>query len=143
MRLINLLLAAVSLAYPFIVYAGMDHLSRAWFALLLAALWLARAPALWRQPGGRWMLGAALAYCVVLVLSGHAALLRWYPTLINALLLAAFGLSLRYGPPMVERFARLQEPDLDARGVRYTRTVTWVWVGFFIVNGSISAVLTL
>jgi uncharacterized membrane protein len=45
--------------------------------------------------------------------------------------------------PMVERMARLREPELSPAGVRYTRKVTWVWVGFFIFNAGTSAALTL
>jgi uncharacterized membrane protein len=30
------------------------------------------------------------------------------------------------------------EPDLPEEGVRYTRTVTQVWVGFFALNGAIA-----
>ncbi len=39
---------------------------------------------------------------------------------------------------MVERFARLQEPELPDYAISYTRTVTKVWCLFFIINGSIS-----
>ena len=44
---------------------------------------------------------------------------------------------------MIERLARLQEPDLPAAGVAYTRRVTQVWCGFFIVNGSVSLLTAL
>ena len=54
------------------------------------------------------------------------------------MLLAVFAISLRYPPSAIERLARLQEPDLPESGVRYTRRVTQVWCGFFIVNGSIA-----
>jgi uncharacterized membrane protein len=30
------------------------------------------------------------------------------------------------------------EPDLPEKAVRYTRKVTWAWVGFFAVNGAIA-----
>lgn len=40
--------------------------------------------------------------------------------------------------PIVERLARLQEPDLPEKGVRYTRRVTQIWCGFFIINGGIA-----
>ncbi|QWT20806.1 hypothetical protein KPL74_02065 [Bacillus sp. NP157] len=140
-KLTNLLLVAVGLLYPFIVYFGSDHVSPPVFGLILGALWLIRAPALVHQPGGRWMLAIMLAYCAVLALGGHERLLRWYPSLICALLFAAFGLSLRFGPPMIERFARLLEPELPLAAVAYTRKVTWVWVVFFAANGSVSALL--
>jgi uncharacterized membrane protein len=129
--------------YPFVVYFGTEKVAPPIFALVLGAIWLIRAPSLLRQPGGRWMMGIALLYCVLLVFTGEAMLLRWYPVLLNAFLLAAFGWSLIYGPPFVERFARVREPNLPPAAVRYTRVVTWVWVGFFAFNGSMSAALTL
>ena len=89
------------------------------------------------------MLALALAYCVLLATSGENALLRWYPTLISLFLLATFGLSLRFGPPMVERIARAREPDLPAAAIPYTRKVTWVWIGFFVFNATLSAGLTM
>ena len=55
----------------------------------------------------------------------------------NVAMLALFGASLLKGPTVVERLARLHDPALDAHGVAYTRRVTQVWCGFFIVNGSI------
>jgi len=142
-KLTSFLLLAVGVLYPFLVYFGMQHVPPQAFALALGVAWLLRAPALWRQPGGRWMLGAALAYCALLALSGESQLLRWYPTLICALLLLAFGLTLRYGPPMIERIARLQDPQLPAAAVPYTRKVTWLWMGFFAANALASGALTL
>jgi uncharacterized membrane protein len=44
---------------------------------------------------------------------------------------------------VIERIARMMDPDLPPEGVRYTRRVTWVWVGFFCFNGLLSAALTL
>lgn len=142
-RALDITLPLVGVLYPFLVYYGMHRIAPPVFALVLGAAWLLRAPRLWREPGGRWMLGAALAYCALLAVSGGNLLLRWYPTLISLLLLAAFGLSLKFGPPLVERIARAREPDLPAAAVPYTRKVTWVWVGFFVWNATASAVLTL
>jgi uncharacterized membrane protein len=142
-RLTAILLPVVGLLYPFVVYFGTEKVAPPIFALVLGAIWLIRAPSLLRQPGGCWMVGAALVYCVLLAVTGEAKLLRWYPVLISALLLVAFGLSLIYGPPFIERIARLREPNLPPSAVRYTRAVTWVWVGFFAFNGSMSVALSL
>lgn len=142
-KLVNLLLPLVGVLYPFLVYFGMEIVPPPLFALALAAAWLLRAPILWHEPGGRWMLGVALAYCALLAVSGESALLRWYPTLISLFLLLAFGSSLVLGPPLVERIARAREPDLPAAAIPYTRKVTWVWVDFFVFNAAMSAALTL
>jgi uncharacterized membrane protein len=50
-----------------------------------------------------------------------------------------FGCSLWRPPTVVERIARLTRPDLPASGVAYTRKVTWVWCGFFVVNAAAAA----
>jgi len=72
---------------------------------------------------------------------GHDSLLaiKAYPVAINCGLAMAFGVSLIRPPTVIERIARLSEPELDEHGIRYTRNVTKVWVVFFVVNGSISA----
>lgn len=142
-RLLGLLLVVAGLLYPFAVYYGMEHLSPRLFAALLGGLWLARALSNRDKPGSRWMAGAALAFCLLLGLAGEPALLRWYPVLLNAMLLVLFGLSLKFGPPMVERLARLREAELPEHAVRYTRKVTIVWAGFFLLNALVVVALTL
>ena len=59
--------------------------------------------------------------------------------LVNASLLVLFAASLLHPPSLIERLARLQQPDLPAAAVAYTRRVTQVWCGFFVLNGSIAA----
>ena len=39
---------------------------------------------------------------------------------------------------MIERLARLREPDLPPAAIAYTRRVTQVWCVFFAVNGAIA-----
>ncbi|WP_372866479.1 hypothetical protein [Pseudomonas sp.] len=142
-RLLGLLLVVAGLAYPFAVYFGIGHLSPRVFAALLGGLWLARLLVGKQGAGGRWMAAAVLAFCLLLGLAGEPALLRWYPVLINLLLLGLFALSLKVGPPLVERLARLREPELPEVAVRYTRQVTKVWALFFLGNGLITVALTL
>jgi acyl-CoA synthetase (AMP-forming)/AMP-acid ligase II len=62
----------------------------------------------------------------------------------NILFLGAFGLTLLQPPPMIYRFAILQDKSiphsLGAKGVAaYCRKVTIVWMAFFVLNGSIAA----
>lgn len=61
---------------------------------------------------------------------------RLYPVFMNLMMFASFAVTLWKPPSMIERFARITDPDLDAHGVAYTRKVTWVWMGFFMFNGS-------
>lgn len=142
-RLIGLGLLLAGLLYPFAVYFGMEHFAPWQFGLLLGGLWLARALLDKGNPGNRWMAASAIVFCVLLAVFDSPLLLRWYPVLISAFMLGLFTLSLRYGPPMVERLARLREPQLPARAVIYTRQVTVAWSVFFLCNGVLAAALTL
>jgi uncharacterized membrane protein len=65
------------------------------------------------------------------------------PVLISAVLLVTFGMSLRSGVPMIERFARMQNPELPPDHAVHCRQVTWVWCGFFVVNGAIASILAI
>jgi uncharacterized membrane protein len=66
------------------------------------------------------------------------------PVLINTVLLATFGATLRPGAmPMIERFARMQDPALEAPKIAHCRQFTWVWCVFFVLNGGTAAVLAL
>lgn len=56
-------------------------------------------------------------------------------------MLAVFGGSLFAKQSVIERLARLQNPDLPPEGIRYTRKVTQIWCVFFILNALAAAVL--
>jgi len=155
-RLITVALALLGGAWPFAVYFSLGRgVSLVWLLLPLALLWLLRAlaaPAAGENGGiarlsSRVLPLVVVCFCVSLIVmevlgmgdSQHG--LRLYPVLINAMLLFTFGLSLRAGPPVIERIARLRFPTLSPEGVRYTRKVTQVWCGFFAANGTIAAAL--
>ncbi|WP_153075173.1 hypothetical protein [Paraburkholderia bonniea] len=139
---------ALALAYPATILA-------AWFwdaprlsgALLLVLLWLQRwlgrgviARSLRQLTALDGCVALALSACsITLMLSGSELLLRLYPAFINLGLLVAFGATLFRGPPMIEKFARLGRPQLDARGMRHTLWVTRVWCVFFALNAVFSA----
>jgi uncharacterized membrane protein len=44
---------------------------------------------------------------------------------------------------MIERLARIREPELPAPAIYYTRRVTQVWCLFFALNGVIALITTL
>jgi acyl-coenzyme A synthetase/AMP-(fatty) acid ligase/uncharacterized membrane protein len=76
--------------------------------------------------------------------SNSPLFLKFYPVLMNAVMLASFGYTLFAPPPMIFRFAVLQNKSIkeslaEKRIENYCRTVTIVWCGFFILNGGIAA----
>jgi uncharacterized membrane protein len=85
--------------------------------------------------------GAACLAAAAAVVDDDRILFAW-PVIVSVALLVAFGSSLR-GVPVVERFARLQEASLNPAEVRYCRTVTWVWCGFFALNAVVATTLAL
>lgn len=86
-----------------------------------------------------------IAMAVPLIALGSAAialnnaeLLFLYPVMMSFGLCSVFALSLRFPPPLIERLARLKEPDLPPFAVQYCRKVTWVWTVFLMINGMIA-----
>ena len=82
----------------------------------------------------------ALGLCLLSLAFSAIGFMFYYPVAVNLIMLAVFASSLRGEQSIVERLARLQDPELSPRGVRYTRNVTKAWCVFFVLNGAIAAV---
>lgn len=136
--LLNAVALLLTVLYPLAIWYGQGQFEPRWLALLLVLAVACRLPALKLQRAARWSVAAALLLAVVALWSNLLLPLKLYPVLVNAVLLATFGYSLWTPRSMVERLARLREPDFPPAAVRYTRRVTQVWCGFFIVNGGIA-----
>jgi uncharacterized membrane protein len=139
---------ALKFAYPLLILCAWRWDSPRYIgSALFVLLWLQRwagtgtfATSLRRLTATDWCVASVLSCAsAAIVLTGSELLLHLYPSLVNLGLLIAFGATLARGPSMIEKFARLSNPDLDVRGVRYTRRVTQVWCGFFVLNGAFSA----
>lgn len=84
--------------------------------------------------------GVSLAYPFFVYFYGHklGVIAFLYPVIVNFIVAGVFAFTLKYPPTMVERIARISEPDLDESGIQYTRYVTFIWVLFLLMNGCIS-----
>lgn len=132
-RVLQWLGVGIALAWPLLVFSLHERLG-SWPLLALSAALLA-----WRMPQARYLAIVVAGLLLVLGGLGHAELgVRTYPVAVSALMLVLFLTSLWQGSPIIERLARLREPDLSPAGVRYTRQVTWAWCGFFLFNGTIA-----
>jgi uncharacterized membrane protein len=145
---IRLATGAIILAWPLLVSFGLTHNGLHWLLPVMALLLLARLLLVRKQPGPmRRVLQsvalAGIALCVASSMLKAHQLLLFYPVVVNAVMLAVFGGSLWSAMPLVERLARLTEPNLPPAGVRYTRQVTRIWCLFFIVNGLIALLTAL
>ncbi|MCL2066639.1 MAG: AMP-binding protein [Treponema sp.] len=84
------------------------------------------------------LLGAAGLACL---LSNSSFFLKLYPVLMNTVMLFSFSYTLIFPPPLIFRFAILQDKNIkgslaEKRIEKYCRKVTMVWCAFFILNGS-------
>jgi len=140
LRLFNLLVVLTLAAYPFLVYYGKERIGALWITAGLLLLWGVKS----LLSGQRWqqIVALALLVCVmVFQLTDKSGFLYFYPVVINLVLLAVFAGSLFTSMSVVERIARSQQPDLPPSAIAYTRRVTKIWIGFFILNGSTTYLL--
>lgn len=133
-----MLTAVLTALYPLAIWFGDGKVEPRWLAMLLLLAAASRLPAMKVSAAARWSAAGALALAAGAVWANALLPLKLYPVLVNAALLAAFAYSLAARMPMIERLARLTEPELPAAAVAYTRVVTQVWCVFFLVNGAIA-----
>ena len=142
MTLLDATIGLLTIVYPLIVYLTLGHLSPGVLALILLAVYGARFIAQRRKaansPLAAWLFFALASFAVIVFATGSGATLLYYPVVVNAMLFAVFGYSLWHPPTVIERIARIREPDLPPSGIEYTRRVTIAWLVFFVLNGSIA-----
>lgn len=138
-RLPKAVAVAAAILFPLLVLGGVWlGVDRRWLALPLVGLlaWRAASGGLkgWAWP----LLGLAVAGAAWLALAKAQLTLKAYPICVNLGLLASFGWSWLRPPTVVERLARLTEPDLPPQAVAYTAKVTLAWCVFFGLNAAVS-----
>ena len=137
--------ALVIIAYPLIIYFGLNHFEARLIACALIGLALLRFIIAKKSdniaaqlPQGTLVIGALLLVGLATLATNSAILLKYYPVCVNALMFAVFFVSLFRPPSVIEQFARIKTPNLPKAGVLYTRKVTMVWCGFFVLNGTMA-----
>jgi uncharacterized membrane protein len=145
MTLLDALFAGLTIVYPFLVYLTLGRLPPGILALILLAVYGARFMVLRRRaanlaspPIAAWTFFGLATFAIVVFATGSSATLLYYPVVVNAMLFAVFGYSVLHPPTVIERIARLREPELPASGVAYTRRVTIAWLVFFAGNGAVA-----
>ncbi len=136
--------------YPILVWVGLSAWPPRTVALVLIAALVPLVIAGHRSDASRGIVGLAAVPLVTAAALALAAclddegLVLVVPVVINVLLLVTFGATLRSGArPMIERFARLVEPDLGTDKQAWCRAWTMIWCGFFVANGAVALGLSL
>ncbi|WP_289117201.1 hypothetical protein [uncultured Idiomarina sp.] len=142
--LLRVLISIVLIAYPFLVWwLAQQGLTDGLLLILLAVLVSQVAIQGIKNPRS-WVSAAVLiVVTITFLVTDQITSVLLYPVWMNAAMLTVFLLSLWFKPAVVTRLARLMEGELSEQAVAYTEKVTWVWVGFFLVNGAISLVTVL
>jgi len=133
--------AFIVLLYPLTVAVAVPVLGTRGAAAVMLFFLFAVSGRLRALGGGLFVAVAVLLIAAALL--DDTRFMLAYPSVVNAVLLTQFASSLRTPLPIVERFARMQVNDLRPEEIRYCRTVTWVWIGFFAANGAVAALLAL
>ena len=136
--ILKIILVIVTIAYPFIVYFGLTHFDSTVVMFFMITLLTIKGLTDKQRNTRKVIFVAVLGVLVIAYFWGNQQGLKLYPVLVNAAMWLLFTSSLYAKQSIVERMARLKEPDLPESGVRYTRKVTIVWCVFFTLNGLIA-----
>lgn len=143
-KIIKALLTVVLVLYPLLVFFGFKYFSLEGTTSIIIILFILRLSLLRKTKSSfdKTIFRVIICMLIISVIGfffKQTNLVKLYPVIMNISFCYLFGSSLFNGQvPIVETIARLQEKDLPAEGVNYTRQVTKVWVIFFILNGSAS-----
>lgn len=139
--LLNGLIAGLTVSYPFLIWFSLEHFEPRVLALMLAGLFGLRFLLSGAHGGSgimRFIVPACLLFLLAIAWVNQAGGLLVYPVFVSLLFFLVFSVSLVYPPSVVERLARLEDPDLPPKGIAYTRKVTQIWSVFFLVNAGVS-----
>lgn len=127
------------IAYPFLVYWGINHLSLKFIGWIFLAVIIIRSIVL-KSQYKQWipaMIGI-LATTILLSIFDDPIYLKLNPVIISLSVFFAFSLTLIKPPSMIETFARLQDKNLPEKAIPYCRKVTIIWCIFLLSNSGIA-----
>lgn len=146
LAILNVVLAIV---YPLAIWWSLTHFSPRLVGLLALAVVVPLLALRFRRAERAHLvalLRVPLVVMTVLLLGVATDDVRFVlamPVLINGALLLTFAGSLRGPMPIIERFARMQEPTLSDAQRAHCRQATWAWVAFFGLNATVAGALAL
>lgn len=134
--LLAIVLGIISVAYPILVYFGIQHVSPAVFSLVLLGLALARF-FIAKDRLDVSQLGLLLLvvpFSLGLLITNSEYLLKLYPAVVSLGMSILFGASLWQDESFIERMARLGGKEITPRAKRYTRRLTLLWAFLLLFN---------
>jgi uncharacterized membrane protein len=141
-RLFSLILGLLTLLYPVAVYFGLNYFEPRYLILVLALLFglrtLVASEETLNQKHALILFAGISIFSSLVFFANSKSLLLYYPVLVSLLFLFLLSFSLLFPPTMIERFARIKDPELSVTAINYTKAATVAWCLFFVFNGSIA-----
>ncbi len=145
------ILRGVFLLWPVLLLASLYHdairlffwVSLALFLLRLALAGKSLTRGLLIADKAMSFMGAVI--CAACLAFNLSVPILWYPVVVNVSLLVVFTGSLFTEHTVVESLARLSYKDkpFPEEAIGYTRKVTYVWILFFLINGTVATLTAL
>ncbi len=130
----------LALMYPLLVYLAISN-GFSWVVPMLIAVFCLRRFYLSGYSDWKFLLFGLLLLFGALFFQVFSA--KVIPILMHALMFLVFYKTLQTDTPLIERFARLDFPELPDEIAAYCRQVTRIWVAFFGTNVVVCAALAL
>ncbi|WP_301099376.1 hypothetical protein [Otariodibacter sp.] len=141
-QIVTILLTLTSVSYP-IIWMLSDEQGNILHYLLYLMVVLWGLKGIFQKGIQQYFAFFMSVLLLIIAFTRTTSMMFWYPVLINMVMLIIFGSSLFTSQTMIERFARLTDPNLSLKGIRYTRKVTQIWCLFFVLNGGVTILLIL
>jgi uncharacterized membrane protein len=137
------IISVLTIAYPALVYYGINTFKPAFFGVLflLAAIAKFFYSKNKSDPLSVIALVGVAAYSLILAVFNTEWLLRLYPVVVSWGVATVFALSLRKEVTLIESFAIAAGKTITDNAKRYTRKLTLLWALLLLVNGLISLYL--
>ena len=134
--LVLLVVTVVSIAYPVLVYFGVQFLSPAIFSLILVALTLMRLFVVKDRLDSAqiFLLLLVIPFSLALLVTNSVYLLKLYPAVISFGVAILFAMSLKQEESLIEKMARLSGKTITPRAKVYTRRLTLIWAILLLIN---------
>ncbi|NOT10552.1 MAG: hypothetical protein HOP23_01740 [Methylococcaceae bacterium] len=127
------LITAFFLLYPYLVFRGLQE-GVVWLGpMVIASLFFYQG---FRETRFEVRIKKLLVASTLIIglFFFQALTAKLMPTLIQLVLMYFFGKTLQHDPPLIERFVRLEFPELPPEIIHYCRQLTFVWTFFFAFN---------
>lgn len=142
MPAVFVLLAVLTVIYPFIVYTSLEAWGPGTLAMGLLVILTVRVLLRrdFRQPEQYLQLVLVGGLCVLAAWFQSEDLLRYYPVAMSLAFSGFFAVSLRSDTSMIERFANWSgDQEFETHQRRYMRQLTKVWALVLLLNASVAA----